>query len=241
MKLVYKYHSVSNISNSLIANMYKVFDCYYDGISLSKFKEDLSTKNKIIVLYKNNVVIGFSTVKFLTRKINRVNYKIVFSGDTIVEQEYWGENPLKKAFIKLLLLEKIKSPLIPVYWFLISKGYKTYLVLTRNALSYYPRHNVATPNKIKKIIDSVGKELYPNNYDVNDGLIKFNNIHDRLKSDIAPITNEMMVKNPDIKYFVDKNPTWKNGTELACLGKFDYKVIIYNIYRSFKKFKRKSI
>jgi len=45
------------------------------------------------------------------------------------------------AFAKHLLLAKIRTPGRRVYWFLISKGYKTYLLLARTFLGFLPRRD----------------------------------------------------------------------------------------------------
>ncbi len=49
-----------------------------------------------------------------------------FSGDTIIEKEYWGNRALTCAMYRYIVSFKLRYPLVPVYWILISKGFKTY-------------------------------------------------------------------------------------------------------------------
>lgn len=44
-----------------------------------------------------------------------------------------------------------------------------------------------------------------------------------MKGEVAPITEEMRVKNPNIHFFEQKNPTWVTGTELPCIGRLGWK------------------
>ena len=59
----------------------------------------------------------------------------------ILERRFWGYGGLQMAFAKHLLLAKIRTPGRRVYWFLISKGYKTYLLLARTFLGFLPRRD----------------------------------------------------------------------------------------------------
>jgi hypothetical protein len=214
---------LKSLSDKQIDQMYNVYQKYYGNVSKEVFSSDLSNKNHVIILTDKHdgEIKGFSTILDYHFELEGKKVKGVFSGDTIIEKEYWGGSALQMAFIKYMLKEKLKKPLSPLYWFLISKGYKTYLLMANNFVEHYPRHEEKTPIEKKDIMDKFATELYPKNYDPNSGLIKFNGIHDHLKTDVAPITEEMKYKNERIKFFSETNDSWKIGTELVCLARFD--------------------
>jgi hypothetical protein len=54
---------------------------------------------------------------------------VVYSGVTIIRSEYWGTPQLPSTWIKTVL-EKSAEMVQPLYWLLISSGYKTYRFLT---------------------------------------------------------------------------------------------------------------
>ena len=53
----------------------------------------------------------------------------VFSGDTIIDQEYWGETELFRVWGEHVYELSERTPYASVYWFLITSGYKTYRFL----------------------------------------------------------------------------------------------------------------
>ncbi|TNE99299.1 MAG: hypothetical protein EP326_08405 [Deltaproteobacteria bacterium] len=211
------------LSEKQINEMFNVYHKYYASVTKEVFVSDLSNKNHVIVLTDkiDGEIKGFSTILDYHFLLGGKKVKGVFSGDTIIEKEYWGGSALQMAFIMYMFKEKLKRPFSPLYWFLISKGYKTYLLMANNFVEHYPRFEEQTPTEKKSIMDKFATELYPQNYDPTSGLIKFEGIHDHLKGDVAPITDDMKIKNERIKFFSETNNSWEVGTELVCLARFD--------------------
>jgi hypothetical protein len=217
--------------------MYKVFERYYDKVTKDVFSSDLLKKDHVIILIdkKDQSIKGFSTILDYHFKLGGKKVRGVFSGDTIIEKKYWGGSALQKTFIGYMFKEKLKRPLTPLYWFLISKGYKTYLLMANNFLNHYPRHEFQTPVEHKSIMDKFATDMYGQAYDTSCGLIKFEGTHDHLKNNVAPITDKMKKKNRRIDFFLSQNPTWENGSELVCLAEFDLTLPIRFPLKTIKK------
>lgn len=245
-KLISKTVQVDLLEEQHINRMYEVFQKYYSNTTFEKFKGDLLEKTVVFLLLdkKTNVIQGFSTLVELSVSVDGKEYRAAFSGDTIVEKKYWGQGVLGVAFLKYLFMQKIKQPLKPYYWFLISKGFKTYLLMANNFSNHYPRHEQETPRKEKKIIDELGMKLYGNHYNSELGIIEFNDQDnkDSLRDDVAPITVDML-KNQRISYFIKKNTDWAKGNELACLAEMSLFMPFYyqmkNVCKTVAKLKNK--
>ena len=214
-----KIKTFNELSEWDIKQMFQLFSVYYDNVSFENFRNDLSEKTHIIIGYKDSRVIGFSTLKekFIALSSGKM-VKGLFSGDTIVERAYWGKTPLRRMFVQYIWLYKLRNPFSKVYWFLISKGYKTYVVLAHNFKVFYPRYDKKTPALIKEIIDEYGKGLSPDHYEPSSGRILGSQKKDRLKKEVAPIFNNLSQLNPHISFFEKVNPNWVQGDELVCLG-----------------------
>lgn len=102
------------------------------------------------------------------------------------------------------------------YWFLISKGYKTYRILPSFFYEFYPVYLHETPLKIKEIIDCFGEKHYPGEYNSHTGVIEYKKIKDRLKPGVGDITQSKL-KNKHIKFFKSINPNYINGNDVVCL------------------------
>ena len=57
-----------------------------------------------------------------------------------------------------------------LYWFLISKGYKTYRFLPVFFHEFYPRWDVPTPSWARAMLDAVARALFPEDYDGEKGI-----------------------------------------------------------------------
>lgn len=218
-----RYQPVHKVTVHDLRAMYAVFTRYYDNISLEQFIEDMSAKTGIIVLRDQNEdrIVGFSTLKSKRLRIGHRRVTGVFSGDTILEREYWGNRSLQVAFYGRMVREKIKRPLSPVFWLLISKGYKTYLLLANNFVRYYPDVE-GRFDWLEPYVDAYCRILFPGAYSPDSRLLDFGEGSTHLKGEVTPITRTMRQHNPKIRFFEECNPSWQRGTELPCIGLVGY-------------------
>ena len=78
--------------------MYALYDRYYGGGDATTFRADLAQKSHVIWLSEGPRVRGFSTLATQTFRTSTHEARAVFSGDTIIDHEYWGEEALARAF-----------------------------------------------------------------------------------------------------------------------------------------------
>jgi hypothetical protein len=143
-------------------------------------------------------------------------------------EEYWGRNPLNFCYVKYFIGTLLSNPFTPIYWLLISKGYKTYLLLANNFLNYFPCHNREN-KRLADISNAYSQYLFPEYYDEKKRVIDFGKNYQSLRGGVAEITAEMCEKFPKIAFFNEKNPTWDRGTELPCVGELNWITILYRM------------
>jgi hypothetical protein len=230
------------------AKMFRLYKKYYENSDREKFQNDLLTKDKVILLHslRDGELRGFSTLKHVNLTLPQgKKIRGIFSGDTVIEKTYWGDKALNMAFSLYLFKEKYKKPMTPLYWFLISKGFKTYLLLANNFPVYYPNPDVSTPSKMAQVMDMFSRSFFPKAYNCETGTLNFGEDYDCLKNSVAPIDEELLLRSKKVSFFVQKNPHWERGEELVCLGVFNWKVpasvcvkIVKNIGKRFSKIVR---
>jgi hypothetical protein len=202
------------------SRMFALMQSYYDGVTEAEFLADLARKDAVILLKDaRHVVHGFSTLVTVRVEVEGRRARGVFSGDTVLDKHYWGSRALGRAFLRYLFVETLRSPAEPLYWLLISKGYKTYLMMANNFAEHYPRYEAPVPARIKRLMDAFYTALYPNAYNTATGLIGRPGEAYRLKSAIAPIPARLIEINPRIAFFERRNPRWREGCELACIAR----------------------
>ena len=122
-------------------------------------------------------------------------------------------------WLKYAFQKKEEASQIPFYWFLMSKGYKTYRFLPVFFNDFYPKFNGSADQDYKSVLDTFAALKFPNNYQPERGLIVFQG-KDRLKRGIADI-DEKRMRDEHIRYFTQINPKWAEGDELACITRID--------------------
>ncbi len=221
-KLIAIVKSVASLNADERSRMWTVFARYYAEVKHETFAQDLSEKNDVILLLDSGdrSIQGFSTIKVYEERHRERAFLAIFSGDTIVEEEYWGQKALHRRFVRYVVTEKLKRPFTPVFWFLITKGYKTYLLLARNFPEHWPRHTRATPSWEASLIDHLALRKFGKAYDPGRGVLRLAGDAPRLRDGVAPLDAQLL-SAPDVRYFVDQNPGHARGEELCCIGRVD--------------------
>ena len=163
-------------------------------------------------MQSNNRIVGFSTVatpdngdlKSQSKSQSQlVDSFYIFSGDTVVEKQFWGHAGLQVAFGVLLCSIKIRNPRKKVQWLLITKGYKTYLLLANNFSENYPNSRKTTPYELQTAMDGIYSKLYPNRYNAVTGIIR-NTSDYKLKVAVAPLSDLVGPSKEKVDFFLEK-------------------------------------
>lgn len=231
-----RYVPVSQVSVHDIRQMYAVFIQYYENVEMTTFLSDLSRKTGVFLIRRrgDRRIVGFSTMQSLMLPINGRTVRCVFSGDTIIEREYWGSRVLQAKFYLRMIREKLGNPFQPLYWLLISKGYKTYLLLANNFYHYYPDPG-GRYQHLRGVVDQYCDRLFPDYFDRDRGLLDFGDGYQFLRAEVADITPELRQSQPKIEFFEQVNPTWRRGTELPCVGQINLSCLARFAFRFLRK------
>ena len=207
----------ADLSAKDIQSMFHVFVENFNGATREIFERDLNDKNWVILLRdaETNEIEGFSTLALYETTFNHKPLSVVYSGDTIIRREYWGTPQLPSKWIKTVL-EKSAEMFQPLYWLLISSGYKTYRFLTVFYKEFYPRYDMSTPADIQSLMEHLASQRFGADYHCEEGVVRFHNGATPLREGIAEVTGERL-HDPHVAFYVQHNPGYINGDELVCI------------------------
>jgi hypothetical protein len=219
---------VRDLGPTLIDAMWRLYADYYDNVTRAAFDRDLAEKTLVFVGTDtgSGALAGFSTALFYRHVHRGRRVGIYFSGDTIVEPRYWGQQALHRSVVRTLAMWKLRHPLTPLYWHLICSGYRTYLTMVRNFPAHWPHHERPTPAWESGLIDSIGRARYGRAWQPERGVVSFGGAQPVLKAAVAPLTRDVLAL-PEIRFFVDRNPGYLRGDELAMIGLVDHHAIVH--------------
>lgn len=197
--------------------MYEIFEDTYDYVNFKTFESDLACKDLVLLLRsRDNTVQGFSTIAINPGGIGSKEFSFLFSGDTIISPSYWGSQELVKGFGTALGQIYAGLGRKKLYWFLISKGHRTYLYLPLFFKNFYPSPNFTDPS-LERLVDHCSSQLFSNAWSRPQGTIRFSSKLGQLKPCLAEATWKRSA-NRYVKFFLERNPDFHDGTELACMA-----------------------
>jgi hypothetical protein len=216
-KLVARVRNACDVSESDALEMFRLYDAYYEGTQFALFSHDLAGKTHVIELRSKGILRGFSTVQVIEFELGGTRNRAIFSGDTIIDSAFWGEQALVDAFCGLAGQLSARQPQCPLYWFLICKGYRTFRYLSVFAREFYPNPETDTPESIRRRLDCLARGKFGDAYDPVTGLIRFPQSRGRLRTRWAEIRGHLLEQRI-VRFFLERNPGYRAGDELACLA-----------------------
>lgn len=200
------------------AEMFALHRRYYCGVEQARFLADMAEKEWVMLLTDQaGRVGGYSTARVLRLTGDGREDHFLFSGDTVVDRPYWNTTVLPACFCHLMLRLLREGHGHDLYWFLITKGYRTYRYLPVYFTSFYPRHDAPTPSCFQHRLDAVARHKFGDHYNAATGLIAAPGEKERLTAELA-VVPEHRQHDPHVAFFLRRNPEHMHGVELACLA-----------------------
>lgn len=219
MRLASRLVPIAEVTRGERAQMFALMDRYYENVARARFEADLEEKQWVILVVDSasGNVRGFSTQVLLDAAPAGRPIRALFSGDTIVARDIRGQNPLAHEWGLLALALIDAHPGTELFWFLISKGYKTYRFLPVFFHEFYPCCTRPAPGWARAAIDDLGRSRFPGSYDARAGLVKAGPHKDRLRPGVADVAPRRLL-DPHVRFFIERNPGHAAGDELCCIA-----------------------
>lgn len=219
MKLLGSIVAVGDLDAVDRDGMFALMDRMYANMNRDSFERDLDAKEWILRLDDPaaNRLVGFSTQKIIEVHIDGRPIKALFSGDTVVDRQHWGDTALASTWgnFALQLIDSHRDE--SLYWFLISKGFRTYRYLPLFFREYAPRCDAADSDEALRIIDALGRFIAPEQYDSRSRILRADTTKEYVRSRFGDVRTRSR-HDRHVEYFVRCNPGYARGDELCCLA-----------------------
>ena len=195
--------------------MFQLLAQHFDGVTRAQFTRDLAEKNWVVLIRRDERLVGFSTLLVFESVFDGEPVSAVYSGDTIVAREAWGSTALARGWITAVNQLRGHYPNGKYYWLLLTSGFRTYRFLPVFWREFFPRHDTPTPADTKRLRDQLATERFGSQYDSRSGIVRFlhpQQLHGKLK--LIPAER---ISDPHVAFFQSHNPGHPQGDELVCL------------------------
>jgi hypothetical protein len=215
--LTSKIVSVGDVSSSDREEMWSLYHRFYAGTHRELFERDLAQKDSLLLLRDaERRIQGFSTIALGVTEFEGAPIRFIFSGDTIIERAHWGSQALAFTWLRHVGELKRERPELPLFWFLIVKGHRTFRYLPAFAREFYPHWQRGTPARIAALMSKLARERFGEAFDDASGVIRYPQSHGHLAEPFAE-ANEREAGREDVSFFLRRNSGYRNGDELVCL------------------------
>jgi hypothetical protein len=210
--------AVQDLSPAVRQQMFHLMQRYYEGVAEAPFIADLGNKSEAILLHaETGELVGFSTLAVWRTQFRGQPLQVLFSGDTIIDQPHWGSPVFAASWLKLAARIKHQAPQLPLYWFLIVKGHRTYRFLDVFARTYYPSWQEPTPPDAAAFMQALAEQRFGSSYQPQRGIVHSTGHAYRLAPDWAKVPTKDQAR-PEVQFFLAQNPGFAVGDELVCLA-----------------------
>jgi hypothetical protein len=199
--------------------MFALLRAHFSGVDRETFESDLSEKNFVILLEDDGRVLrGFSTL-LVYQSCARPDITVVYSGDTIVGRDWWGSPALPLSWLRAVREVTPRYGGQEVWWLLITSGFRTYRFLPVFFRSFCPRHGHHAPTEESRLLDMLASERFGSRYDASRGIVELARPQ-ILVPELLDVP-EGRTGDPDVAFFLARNPGYVRGDELACVARID--------------------
>jgi hypothetical protein len=202
--------------------MFALFSQYFENARFARFLSDLDEKQWVILVYEQGGgLLGFSTIQCFDMEFEGRQVSFIFSGDTIVDTRGWRLNALAPAFAVFVERFINEHPNSLRYWFLISKGYRTYRSLPLFFIRFFPSFCEATPPLESRLLACAARRKFGQHFNETTGIISYDIPLDYLCEPLQQVASGRD-SDPHVKFFLEKNPGFTRGDELACITELSW-------------------
>jgi hypothetical protein len=197
--------------------MYGLYRDHYEATTSDIFLRDFAEKDFVLIVRDGGGAIrGFTTLAVLEASAAGSKIRAIFSGDTIMHRDYWGRQDLAFNWIRFAGRIKSERPDVPLYWFLIVKGHRTYRYLSAFSTNFFPHWQRQTPDHEQAMIAHLARQRFGRHFDETRGIIHFPASRGHLRAELAAVS-AVEAQRPDVRFFLERNPGYASGDELVCL------------------------
>jgi hypothetical protein len=194
--------------------MLRLLGEHFDGVTREQFESDLAEKSHAILLWRDERLVGFSTLLSYERTFRAESLRIIYSGDTIVTPDAWGTTALPRAWIGAVnkLREGDNRRWL---WLLLTSGFRTYRFLPVFWREFWPRFDASDCAATRQLLEFLARDKFGSEFDPAMGIVRFHRPQ-RLRENLRGLPSERL-DDPHIRFFAEQNPGHELGDELVCL------------------------
>ena len=198
--------------------MFALLREHFQGPRRDTFRDDLADKDWVLLLEdRARRLQGFSTLAFFTCEHRGEAVRLLVSGDTIVHRRAWGSPELSRRWIEAVdRLHPLDGGGAPLYWLLLTSGFRTYRFLSVFWRRFDPCFDRPTPAERQALLERAAAARWGRRFLPERGIVRFDHPH-VLRGPLSDLPDGRRA-DPHVAFFERRNPGHRRGDELVSLA-----------------------
>ena len=163
----------------------------------------------------SGTLVGMTSFEVYRARHRMRSATVIFTSSVVVDERYRRQNLPLRLGVRLFLRAKARRPWEAVDWLFDTFSYKSYVLLPRNFVDYWPRRDQPTPPAWAAYIDHLARERYGDAWRPERGIVERSGTK-KLRPGTAPVDDALRA-DPDVRFFDDTNAGHRDGDMLVCL------------------------
>ncbi|HET9863079.1 MAG TPA: hypothetical protein VFP37_06520, partial [Steroidobacteraceae bacterium] len=187
---------------------------FYD-VEREHAEAELRRRQSVALFRMNGALLGMVSLEVYPATFRGRELAVISTTHVLLRENWRGRNLLQRLGFRTFLATRLRYPLRPIYWFFDTFSYKSYLLLPRNFVEFWPRHDRPTPEPRAALIDQLASASYGPAWRPARGIVVRSG-RKRLRETAAPLAADG-IPGEDVGYFARVNPGHAEGDMLVCL------------------------
>lgn len=183
---------------------------------ITGFRRDIEERERVAIYWDGEDLVGLVTLDLRHETFQGRQVVGIYTGNTWLHPRWRGRNLIQRMGVLSYAESIVRWPRANKYWFFGSNNFKSYLVMARNLRDFYPSRHEPTPQFETDYICHLARVIY--HADVDPDWLVYQPPAARSFSEDETRIPDRLTNDPDVRFFIDRNPNYPRGAKLMCLA-----------------------
>lgn len=180
------------------------------------FERRVSGVEEVWWVERGEDIVAFGAIDALIIPHGGREHGILLTRWAALDPTLRGTNIVQRVGLRAYLRFRARHPLMPVYWMFGASTYTSYLLLSRNHATYWPRPGVAWPEPERALRDAVMALDAEPGWDPQTGVVRRFGAT-RYREGVVD-DDPAMLGRADVRFYHGANPRQADGDTLICMA-----------------------
>ncbi|MEL7250571.1 MAG: hypothetical protein AAFO03_19240 [Bacteroidota bacterium] len=221
----------NDLREEVITEMWNIYSPYYH-YSAESFRARIQKNTHYALYWAGAKLVGFTGLRIQKTKVERKRFLTIYFGQTVVTDGVRGKGLINRTGLKIVSMFWRSFLTRQVVFWADALTYRAYLVFAKNLVDCYPAAGQMLSKSMQCLRDFLGTTNYGERYCISTGTVRKDSF---LVSDPQMLIRPDKLRDPDIAFFAQANPSYEQGSGLLTMGP----ATLRNLWYMFSKYRAK--